>query len=60
MKAEYEERIGNLKEILEEQRRKQMFTMKKVMERNREQEVEKMKGDHESGMEELRKGKLLC
>ena len=58
MKAEYEEKIKNLKRMLEEQRQRQVTTMKSVLERDRENEVQHLMDNHDSDMEKLRNGKL--
>lgn len=56
MKAEYEERIKSLKQILEEQRQRQVTTMKSVLERDRASEVQHLMDNHDNDMESLRKG----
>ena len=57
LKSEYEEKIKNLKQMLEEQRQKQVATMKSVLERDRENEVQHLMDNHDDDMEKLRNGK---
>ena len=45
--------------MLEEQRQRQVTTMKSVLERDRENEVQHLMDNHDSDMEKLRNGKRL-
>ena len=56
VKAEYEEKIKNLKRMLEEQRQRQVTTMKSVLERDREHEVQNLMDNHDNDMEKLKNG----
>jgi hypothetical protein len=56
VKAEYEEKVKNLKRMLEEERQRQVTTMKNVLERDREHEVQHLMDSHDNDMGKLKNG----
>lgn len=57
MNGEFEKKLETLRNQLDEQRKQQVTTMKRVLERQRSDELGQLDGSHEKDLEELRDGK---